>query len=234
MRAIILAAGRGSRMGALTEEKPKGLTVIKGKPLIEHQIEAISKAGIHEIAIVTGYKSKFFESYSTHHFHNPKWSETNMVYSLDCAKEWLLEDDCIISYSDIFYTPEIIKSLISSEEKISVAYDPKWKELWLKRFENPLDDAETFRIDEQDYILEIGKKPSSIDEVKGQYMGLLKFKRGSWGHLVNGASLNKIDMTSFLSSLILRGIKIKAIPNHEPWCEYDQPEDLEVKISELT
>ena len=59
MKTIILAAGRGSRMGNLTDEKPKCLLEVFGKPLIEHQIEALTKGGIEDIAIVTGYKVNF-------------------------------------------------------------------------------------------------------------------------------------------------------------------------------
>ena len=86
MKAIILAAGRGSRMGNLTDENEGLLEVLK--PLIEHQIEALTK-GIEDIAIVTGYKSELLNCYGNYHFHNEEWAETNMVYSLLCAKEWL-------------------------------------------------------------------------------------------------------------------------------------------------
>ena len=63
MKAIILAAGRGSRMGQLTNDKPKCLLMINGKTLIELQITAITNAGIKDIAIVTGYKAEMLKSY---------------------------------------------------------------------------------------------------------------------------------------------------------------------------
>ena len=72
MKAIILAAGRGSRMGNLTNEAPKCLLEVYEKPLIEHQIEALTKAGIKEISLVTGYKNELLHPYGTHHFHNAK------------------------------------------------------------------------------------------------------------------------------------------------------------------
>ena len=64
MRALILAAGRGRRMGEHTNSKPKCLTMFRGKPLIEWQINALNKAGINEIGIVTGYKSTLLNNYS--------------------------------------------------------------------------------------------------------------------------------------------------------------------------
>lgn len=229
MRAIILAAGRGSRMGLLTDNQPKCFTVVKGKKLIEHQLNALQAVGIKDIAIVTGYKSELLQKYGTHHFHNSRWAETNMVYSLTCAQEWLDVDDCIVSYSDIFYRHEIVENLTKCPDAVAISYDPNWLELWSKRFENPLDDAETFRIDENGYLLEIGQKPKTIEEIQGQYMGLLKFKRGSFikqTHTLSEERLDKIDMTSFLQHLLQNKIPIKAIPNGTPWGECDSESDI--------
>ena len=69
-----------------------------------------------------------------------------MVYSLYCAKDILEKETCIISYSDIVYHPNILKNLIAAKGNISITYDVLWKNLWKKRFKNPLDDAETFII----------------------------------------------------------------------------------------
>lgn len=223
MKAIILAAGRGSRMGSLTEEKPKCLTVVKEKPLVEHQISALNEAGIKEIAIVTGYKAECLKKYGTKHFHNPDWEKTNMVYSLFCAQEWLESDDCIVSYSDIFYSPKIVRDLISCPDDIAVAYDPNWLELWSKRFEDPLDDAETFRIDDKGYITEIGQKAQTVEEIQGQYMGLLKIKNGFVD--MKYSENNKVDFTTYIRKNFLQK-KVKAIPNNEEWFEFDSAADL--------
>lgn len=229
MRAIILAAGRGSRMGHLTDSKPKCMTEVRGKPLIQHQLDALQGAGIKEIAIVTGYKSETLQKYGTRHFHNPRWAETNMVYSLTYAYEWLNESDCIVSYSDIFYGQKIIEDLIQIEDVIAISYDPNWLELWSKRFEDPLEDAETFRINEQGCLLDIGKKPKTVQEVQGQYMGLLKFGRGFFAKQTQSLSqeeLDKIDMTSFLKHLLGQGVSIGTVSNTTPWGECDSESDV--------
>ena len=103
MRAIILAAGRGSRMKSLTDERPKCLVELRGKPLLEWQLWALRDAGINEIAIVTGYKRELLAERGLVEFFNPRWAETNMVSSLACAEAWLVADTCIVSYADIFY-----------------------------------------------------------------------------------------------------------------------------------
>jgi|SRR3989344_5117311 len=227
MKAIILAAGRGSRMGILTAEKPKCLTILNGKPLIEHQISALTQAGLKEIGIVTGYMAECLTQYDLKKIYNPLWQNTNMVHSLLCAQEWLETDDCIVSYSDIFYGSKIINELIKCKENISIAYDPNWLELWSKRFENPLDDAEAFRIDNNGCLLEIGQKPKSIEEIQGQYMGLLKFKKEFW-EKVDFFIPPQMDMTSFLSKIIKKNIKVQTVSNYRKWGEIDNKEDLKI------
>lgn len=105
MKAIILAAGRGSRMKSLTDERPKCMVELRGKTLLEWQLAALRDAGIREIAIVTGYKRELLAEQGLVEFHNPRWAQTNMVSSLACAEAWLQDEPSIVSYSDIFYSP---------------------------------------------------------------------------------------------------------------------------------
>jgi len=233
MKAIILAAGRGSRMKTLTENKPKCLINVKDKPLIEWQISALREAGISEIAIVTGYKSEMLNSYGLYEFHNPKWAETQMVSSLMCASEWLEQDECVVSYSDIFYESQAIRLLIECGSEVCITYDPNWETLWKQRFEDPLSDAETFRIDSESLLIEIGGRAKSVSEIQGQYMGLLRFKPAGWKKFRNiylqlgedeGSS---VHMTSLLQYLIKNGeVDIKAQPYFNQWMEYDSIADL--------
>ena len=235
MKAIILAAGRGSRMKHLTDESPKCLLQIKGKPLLEWQLDALHEADIKEIAVVTGYKHEMLSKYDLVKFHNPNWSETQMVSSLYCASEWLEEEPCLVSYSDIFYDSTAVESLIESDEEISLTYDSNWLDLWTKRFGDPLLDAETFRIDNEGFLAEIGKKAMNIEEIEGQYMGLLKFNPGGWIKLKNIFNnllieeKNSIHMTGILQMLIeLRKVKVKPVPYKREWGEFDSIQDLKL------
>ena len=97
MKAIILAAGRGSRMRELTNERPKCLVELKGKSLLDWQLEALREAGIKKIAIVTGYKREMLAYRGLVEFHNTRWAETQMVSSLACAAHWLKTGPCIVS-----------------------------------------------------------------------------------------------------------------------------------------
>lgn len=235
MKAIILAAGRGSRMKNLTDDRPKCLVELRGKALLDWQLDALRAAGITEIAIVTGYKRELLANRGLVEFHNLRWAETNMVSSLACALEWLQQEPCIVSYSDIFYDSSAVKSLMVSDALLAVTYDPNWLELWSKRFGDPLLDAETFRLTSKNTLAEIGKKPSSVDEVQGQYMGLLRFTPKGWDeveHIRSGLSseqCDKMHMTGTLQLLIEAArVSIKAIPYDGVWGEIDLADDLAV------
>ena len=104
---------------------------------------------------------------------NNKYNETNMVHTLFCA-ETEMDDDLIISYSDIIYTRNVLKSLIENNNDIVITIDKNWLDLWKIRMTNPLIDAETLKINDSGNIDEIGKKPESYIDIKGQYIGLIK------------------------------------------------------------
>lgn len=234
MKAIILAAGRGSRMKNLTDECPKCLVELRGKSLLEWQLEALRQAGIDEIAIVTGYRRELLADLGLVEFHNPRWAETNMVSSLACAHEWLQAEQCIVSYSDIFYEASAVKSLMTSEAGLAVTYDPNWLPLWIKRFGDPLLDAETFRLNADSTLAEIGHKPESVEEVQGQYMGLLRFAPEGWSEVLRiregltAVECDQMHMTDTLQEVIEGSrVAIAAIPYELSWGEVDSAEDLE-------
>ena len=233
MKAIILAAGRGSRMKDLTKERPKCLVDLHGKTLLDWQLEALRLAGIKEIAVVTGYKSELLTGRGLVEFHNSRWAETNMVYSLACAKEWLQKGPCIVSYSDIFYGSTVIEALIACNATLAVAYDPNWLKLWTKRFGDPLLDAETFRLTPEHSLAEIGNKPKSVEEVQGQYMGLLRFTPEGWEELerirsgLSSIESDEMHMTGTLQMVINSGrVSISTVVNYGEWGEIDSTEDL--------
>ena len=233
MKAIILAAGRGSRMKNLTADRPKCLVEVRGKALLDWQLDALLSAGIQEIGIVTGYKRELLTIRGLSEFHNARWAETNMVSSLECAKDWLRKESCIVSYSDIFYDTAAIKSLLTCNASLAVTYDPNWLTLWTKRFGDPLIDAETFRVTTEHNLAEIGKKPQSLNEVQGQYMGLLRFTPQGWGEVERIRSTlskdlcDKMHMTATLQKVIeAKQFSIAAVAYHGEWGEVDSSEDL--------
>lgn len=234
-RALILAAGRGSRMGNETAAKPKCLTLLAGRTLIEWQVNALLKAGITEIGIVKGYKADLIEIGDVSYI-NPIWSETNMVYSLFCAPPFT--GNTIVSYSDITYHSSHIEKLLASKDDIVITADLHWYELWSERLSDPLDDAESF-ISENGVLREIGKKTDNYTDIQAQYMGLIKLSSYGWSQVYNiyqtlsVENRKVIDMTSMLNLLISRGIEIRVIEVEGKWCEADTMEDVRVYEKKL-
>lgn len=241
MKAIILAAGRGSRMGSLTSEKPKCLTNICGKTLLDWQLDSLAKSGIDEtnVTVIRGYKKEQLTgNYQT--IDNPHWNEGNMVSSLRYASGLLEKEPCIVCYSDIVYHPDHLEKLMNADSDICITFDRNWETLWRSRLDNPLDDVETF-LEENGRLIEIGEKAKSLDEIKGQFMGLLKFTPIGWcktneslDQLTLG-QVNKLDMTGLLNLLLNKDFIINTIPIHGKWVEVDCVKDrdtYEQKIQE--
>ena len=238
MDAIILAAGRGSRMGQNTDASPKCLTVLAGKTLLAWQRAALTAAGLDRIAVVTGYLAETLQAPDLTTFHNPRWSETNMVMSLTAAAPWLRRATCLVSYSDIVYAPDIPRALMATPGEIVISHDRNWLPLWSARFEDPLSDAESFQCDAAGRLLEIGRRQSKLDQIQGQYMGLLKITPTGWAaieELLAGlppADRDELDMTGLLRRL-LGSREIKTCPIEGRWCEVDSGQDLQLYQSKI-
>ena len=233
MRALILAAGRGSRMGALGDVRPKCLVELDGRPLLDRQLAALRAGGARDIGIVRGYRKDMLNDPALSYFDNERWSQTNMVMSLACAAEWLRAGPVIVSYADIFYRGGLIRALAEAPGALVISYDRCWRELWTRRFADPLSDAETFRIDARGQLLEIGGKTADIDAIQGQYMGLLKFTPPAWTAIervlasLEPAVRDRLDMTGLIRRLIAENaVAISTCGTDGEWGEIDNAGDV--------
>lgn len=239
MRGVLLAAGRGSRMGDLTRDRPKCLVELGGRPLFDWQVMALRAAGIDRLGAVRGWCGHRLEGKGVELFDNPRWAESNMVMSLAQAAGWLRASPCIVSYTDIVYQPDAVAGLAGVEADVAITYDPAWHALWSRRFPDPLADAESFRLDGDSRLEDIGRRTDSLDEVRGQYMGLLKFTPAGWARverILDGLPADhrdRLDMTSLLRLLIADGVPVAAVAVHSPWGEVDSAEDLALYRSML-
>lgn len=231
MRGIILAAGRGSRLGAITDERPKCLTELLGRPLLAWQLDALRAGGVEGLTVVGGYRKERLEGGSYALLENPRWSETNMVGTLACAAEVLRSGPTVVSYSDIVYHPDHVRALLAAEGDLAISYDQRWAELWQDRFEDALSDAESFMV-RAGRVVEIGNRARSLEEIQGQYMGLLRFTPAGWARAEDflaslaPAERDRLDMTSLLRRLLQARMRITAVPVEGRWCEVDNETDL--------
>lgn len=230
-RALILAAGRGTRLAPLTDNRPKCLVPFNGRPLLDRQVEALTMGGATPVAMVTGYCAEVLAERAAVTFLNESWANTGAARSLATARSWLSTGNTVVSYGDIFYSAETVAKLVASEGTIAVAYDPNWLQAWSARYEDPRVDAETFRM-ENGNIVEIGGRIQDLATVEGQYMGLFKLTRSGWETLetilqeIGDERARQIDMTGLLALAIRRGVRIAAVPVCGPWGEIDNANDL--------
>jgi choline kinase len=210
-----------------------------GIPLIERQLKTFNSVGINDITIVGGYKAESLNVLNLNKVLNKKFAVTNMVYTLFCAEKAIkANEDLIISYGDILFEPKVLSALISSDAAISVIVDRAWLSLWSERMDNPLEDAETLKLD-GDRIIEIGRKPTSYSDIQGQYIGLVKVSAeyvndfiSTWHAMdknvkYDGKDFDNMYMTSFIQYLIDSGWDIRAAFIDSGWLEVDTVEDLQ-------
>lgn len=240
MRAVILAAGTGSRLRPYTDDRPKCMVELAGKPVLHRQLDVLRAAGIADILIVGGYRADRIDAPGVRMVVNPRYAETNMVSTLFCAEEWLRRgDDVLICYGDIVYEPRVLESVDGTDASLGVAVDREWLRLWKLRMDNPLDDAETLKLDASGDIIELGKKPTNYGDIQGQYIGLIKVRADhveklcrAWHELdrcmtYDGKNVDNMYMTSFLQNLIDSGWRAQAAFTDNGWLEIDTAEDLE-------
>jgi len=241
MKAIIVAAGPGSRLNPLTNEMPKCLLEVGGKTILERALEALRENGIEKIVVVRGYCSHLIDYPNVTYYENPNYRENNILRSLFYA-EGEMNDDLIFSYSDIVYSIEIVAKLIACESEIALTVDVNWLQHYNGRDLHPISEAELVKV-ENGKVVKIGKGVVSPSEAHGEFIGLAKFSKSGAEvmkaayHRVaeerpaapfqHAASLEKAYMTDMIQELVDKGSLVQSIDIEGGWMEIDTPQDLE-------
>lgn len=183
MRALMLAAGMGKRLGKYTAGNTKCMLRVGNKTLIERACEALYRAKITDFTIVVGYKGENLKKFILNDCQNPImkkmnfkfidnsiYDKTNNIYSLYLAKDELLKDDTILLESDLIYDYDLIKRIVDSKENnlVSVAKYEEWM------------DGTVIKLDDDKNILEfIEKKDFSFSEIENYYktINIYKFSK---------------------------------------------------------
>ncbi len=244
MRLVVLAAGQGTRLGALTADRPKALVPLAGRPLLAWTLEAAASCGIRDVVVVGGHGIAHLAGFDVRLLENPAYASTNMVQTLFCAAEEF-GAGFVMSYGDIAYDPSILRAVLDGAGPVRCAVDLAWRPYWEARSEDPLADTETMRLLPDGRIETLGGRPASMDEVQGQYIGLVAFEGAgvqalrdvfaearddaAAGRTVLGRrpSLRALYMTDVLDVLAGRGM-VHAVTFRAGWVEIDRPEDIPV------
>jgi phosphoenolpyruvate phosphomutase len=121
-RAIVLAASRGSKLGALTEDRPKCMIDVRGQPLLRRLVGTLRAAGIGDVTVVRGYKKDTISLPAITAVDNDRYAETGEVASLACAAGQL-EGECLLSYGDILFKRFHLDAILDAEGDIVLAAD---------------------------------------------------------------------------------------------------------------
>jgi len=240
MKAIILAAGIGSRMKKYTKTFPKCMIEINNKTILERQIDTLQTAGISNIYIVTGFKSEMINYDNIKYYHNENYEKTNMIESLMCAANEF-DQDLIITYGDLIYTEDLLHKLIDSQHLASICVDSDWKTYWFHRYGQTEIDLETLTID-NNMILELGAPTNSSKGLHYRYVGAIKFslkiipqiisiynikKKLNEKWIQSGKPFLNGYMTDLLNEMIINGITLSPIMGNKQWLEIDMPTDYD-------
>lgn len=245
MKAILLAAGQGTRLRPLTDDRPKCMVEVDGTPLLDWQLYALRTAGIDDVTVVRGWSRSAISGDGLRFVDNQRFAETNMVQSLRCAADHL-HGDVIIAYTDLLYRPDVIQRARQSTADVGVVVDLDWRSLWERRMDDPLSDAETLRTDGSGRLTEIGHRPTSYDQIEAQYLGILRLSPAgceivraaldraaeddACGRPAFGSerTLDRAYLTDLIDGLIAEDYVVKTIPIRGGWTEVDSHEDLRV------
>ena len=230
MQLIVLAAGKGSRLPSKFRNRPKCMTEINGKSILEHNKSFFLK--FKKRIIITGYKSKLINDYAKKNnfriIKNKNYSSTNMVYSLFLAKKFV-NDDVLVCYGDIIFDSKIFNVLNKFNNLVPL--NMNWLSLWKKRMNTNLikKDAENVKIKNKQ-LIEIGTKFKKFPDC--QFMGLIKISKNNFFVLENffkSFCNKKIDMTNFLNFVIKNKIckfYVQKVKNF--WFEIDTHNDIKI------
>ncbi len=239
-KALIIAAGLGSRLKKHTENLPKCMLDFGGKTLLQRQIDAYNKNNIKDISLIRGYKKEKINYKGLRYFENKDYRNNNILNSIFYAEK-IINGNIIISYSDILFDPIVVQRTIESNHDISVVVDIDWRGYYVGRKDHPISEAENVIFNSNNEVEKIGKINTGNEDVHGEFIGMIKLSnRGAetfkehfhrlkkiyWNKPFQRAQIfQKAYLTDFIQELVDIGIKVHCVIIESGWKEIDTVED---------
>ena len=247
MKAIILSAGYGSRLGNLTKELPKSLVDINGKSIIKRQIETFRNNGIKDIIVIVGPNKDKFQLNNIEYVVDKNFHEHEQLGSLMAANKHF-QNNIVISFGDVIVDDNIMKQVIESTYDIGVAIDLKWEKNYENRIQHPKSEADLALI-RSNKLIKIKKNLDSVENHQlGEFLGIIKlsnigskkfldvFERLNSSHegkFHDASSFQKAYLTDMIDELIQTNEDVNPIFIDGVWFEIDTPQDLEITEKRL-
>ncbi len=223
-QAVILAAGNGSRMGALTSDRPKPMLTVGRRTLIDRTINALHCAGIRDITVVAGYQRDVLRAHldgRVRFVENPHYRETNSMYSLWLAAAHL-KAGAVILNGDVLFPFAMLERLLQSPSPDALLYDS-----------TSTLDPETMKVKLHGPFVMGLSKDLPADEAAGENVGIVKIGADGARRLV--PTLDRLVFAGALTAWAPRAFADLAQQHPMgaidaaglPWTEIDTPDDLE-------
>ena len=243
MKIIIIAAGSSTRLGKEIKDVPKGLLKINDKSIIEIQLDLFKKNQLVDITIITGPDKQKFELKNVNYIHDNEFQNHDVLGSLMASKS-IMNDDVLISYSDIVFDENILQSMLDYKGDIGIAVDLNWEKKYATRTQHPKSEADNVLM-ENNKILKIKKNITEYNPKQnlGEFIGLMKLSKSGakifiekFNYLIkshegkfhDAPSMKKAYLTDMLQELIDSGIVVEPIIINGKWCEIDTLQDLQL------
>ena len=239
-KALIIAAGLGSRLKNHTENLPKCMLDFAGKTLLQRQLDVYKENSITDISVIRGYKKEKIKYKGLKYFENTDYKNNNILNSIFYAEDFI-NGNIIISYSDILFDSTVVKRLLKSNHDISVVVDIDWRGYYVGRKDHPISEAENVIFNSNNEVEKIGKINTGNEEVHGEFIGMIKLtssgaetfkehfnrlKKIYWNKPFQRAKIfQKAYLTDFIQELVDIGIKVHCVIIESGWKEIDTVED---------
>ena len=250
-RAILIAAGRGRRLGAHTAEIPKCMVDVGGKSIFGYVWSALSAVGVDELVVIRGYRGDVLEAHirslvpNVTFVDNPHWETNNVLLSLACARRFL-DRGTNLTYSDIIFTPGVAAAAAASSADFGLVIDREFRSIYEGRTEHPLAEGEVADLRPDGAVARVGKRALPVPEAIGEYIGLTKLS--DVGAEVTGGALDALAgrfaghddrpfqraatyrnayLTDLWQDLIDTGTRMDPVLIEGQWREIDTGQDLD-------
>ena len=239
-KALIIAAGLGSRLKKHTENLPKCMLDFGGKTLLQRQLDVYKKCGIKDISLIRGYKKEKINYKGIKYFENTDYRNNNILNSIFYAEK-VINGNIIISYSDILFDSSVVERTLDSDHDISVVVDIDWRGYYVGRKDHPISEAENVIFNSNNEVEKIGKINTGNEAVHGEFIGMIKLSnRGTeifkehfhrlkkiyWNKPFQRAKIfQKAYLTDYIQELVDIGIKVHCVIIESGWKEIDTVED---------
>jgi len=240
MKAILLAAGEGSRMGKLTQNIPKPLVKVNGKSIIERQLSILKQNKILDVIIVTGSHNEKFNFKNVVYVNDLDHKKHDTLGSLMTARDYM-NDEIITTYADQIFEEKIVKSMTEFTGDIGIAVDLDWEKNYENRTQHPKPEADLALI-KSNKLTKIKKNLDYVENYQlGEFLGIVKLsdngcklllksydeiRNDDNGGFHDAESSTKAYLTDMIQELIDSKIEVKPIFISGKWCEIDTIEDL--------